>query len=200
MGLFRQPPTEVLTFDPLSLRSSMIYHRTYHHSLALHVNHLVFLNTYLFGILVLVCALNRGSFGAVYFVAIGYSAYSVALTEAYAVPYAGVIFALGLGAWRLTTALNSNEIAGLAGAGIVLCSFAAQLVGHAKYELYAAPPHLFHGFVAAPVLEFMSLVLRLGLLPQLKRDVDAEVARARGAAAGPMKPPGHVGSRTASDG
>ena len=32
-----------------ALKQWMIYHRTFHHTFALHINHLIFLNTYLFG-------------------------------------------------------------------------------------------------------------------------------------------------------
>ena len=45
--------TELVRFPPLPLRDALVYHLVYHHTLALHINHLIFLHTYLFGMLLL---------------------------------------------------------------------------------------------------------------------------------------------------
>jgi hypothetical protein len=37
-----------------------------------------------------------------------------------------------------------------------------QLLGHAVFEDLKAHPRIFHGFVAAPVLEHFSLMLKIG--------------------------------------
>lgn len=65
------------------------------------------------------------------------------------------------------------------GFGLIIASFMCQLVGHARYEKYSAPPHLFHGFVAAPILEFVSLVFRLGGLKDTRVAVYATADKAR---------------------
>ena len=63
--------------------------------------------------------------------------------------------------------------------GIVLGSFAMQILGHCMFEEFHSPPNLIHGFVAAPLLEFVSLVFRLGFLAELRVEVDREVEKIR---------------------
>ena len=187
-----KPRTAVTTFDRLSLRSSMVYHLTYHHSLALHINHLVFLNTYLFGVWLLLSAVHP----VCCWVAIsGYTLYSLRVAGwALGLPFGLLQGASGYGAiavhagalvaWRWTT----YEVAGL-GFSLVIGSFLAQLAGHAASEAFVAPPHLFHGLVAAPLLEWVSLGFRLGALPVLRQEVGTEVAAARSAATALLSPP-----------
>lgn len=49
----------------------------------------------------------------------------------------------------------------------MLGSFTVQLTDHWLNEDLQAPPHLFHGFVGAPLYEYISLLLRLGVLASL---------------------------------
>lgn len=192
MGLFRQPPTSVLSFDPFDLKSSMVYHCIYHHSLALHLNHLVFLNTYIIGMLVtssgLCGTLSDDDHGqcSVWTMVVLFDTYALVLTRGVALPYAAMVGGFGVLAMMLSNTVHayyhSHVYVILVGLGIMLCSFAAQLLGHRYFERFAAPPHLFHGFVAAPLLEYSSLLFRLGLLPGLCAEVAVEVQKARGEA------------------
>ena len=184
--MFGKPATAITTFDWCGLRSGMIYHLIYHHSLALHVNHLVFLNTYLFGIWLLLAAADPIAGWAA---AAAYAVYATALAGPLGGLFGLLQVAAAYGATALHTALLTDgggwapwEVVML-GVGLVLGSFMAQLAGHASSEAFIAPPHLFHGFVAAPILEWVGLAFRLGALPALRRDVLAEVATARGSAA-----------------
>lgn len=60
----------------------------------------------------------------------------------------------------------------MSGFALMMGSFACQLAGHAYFEVFQAPPDLVHGFFAAPVLEWMSLLGRCGLMPpDLMREV-----------------------------
>ena len=113
-----------------------------------------------------------------------YAAYALLLTRGAALPYVGVIAGLCFAAWEVRGAIlaladGSAYSVALVGTGIVLTSFTAQLLGHALHERFQAPPLLMHGFVAAPVLEFVSLLFRLGALPELYAEVLAEVASVR---------------------
>ena len=63
--------------------------------------------------------------------------------------------------------------------GIVLGSFVMQILGHCMFEEFHSPPNLAHGFIAAPLLEFVSLVFRLGFLHDLRVEVDREVEKIR---------------------
>jgi len=155
----------------------MLYHRIYHHSLELHMNHLMFLHTYLFGIYFIVASADQiiilaavaGLFG-LYVCLLGRS------ILLWMVPY--LIFAVGglpFGAWSLHLMLSQQwgwpcwgQLA--LGASVVLASFSCQLLGHWLHELFNAPPSLMHGFLAAPVLEYISLLWRLGVT---KGDRDA---------------------------
>lgn len=197
MRLFRQPPIpHVLGFDALSVTSAMHYHLCYHHSTPLHYNHLVFLNTYVFGVLLACASVSTTSCLPVCFVACAFASYPLllALKPPHAAtmapyfapcvaPYAAFCCVMGWGAWALADTMagagaGPSSVA-LAGLGIVLGSFAAQLCGHARWETFAAPPHLFHGFFAAPTLEYISLLFRLGCLPKLGWDVRRAVERSR---------------------
>lgn len=117
-------------------------------------------------------------------IAVLYAVYAVAMSRGTALPYTVVIGCLALGAWAargaliMDTGLHDWGVA-LAGLGLVLGSFCAQLLGHALCERFEAPPHLFHGFVAAPVLESLSLQMRLGWMAALRTEVYAEVDRIR---------------------
>lgn len=181
--MFGKPGTSVLGFEKLSMRSSMVYHRVYHYSWPIALNHLLFLNTYVLGVLLVVD--SCGGPLALYVVVSLYATYSLAMSLGAALPYMVCIALLCVAAQRAGEALRSSG--GLdhswevpcVGVGLVLLSFIAQLVGHALHEEFSAPPDLFHGFVAAPVLESISLQMRLGLMPRLSHVVDMEVDRVR---------------------
>lgn len=185
--MFGKPSTRVVTFEKMSMESSMVYHRIYHYSWKIALNHLLFLNTYVLGVMLTVE--SCGGSIALYTVSSLYAAYSLVMSRGAALPYAGCIAMLCSGAQLATKALRSAgldhawEVLCL-GLSVVLLSFMAQLAGHAFHEDFSAPPDLFHGFVAAPVLESISLQMRLGLMPQLKSQVDREVQRVRSEARG----------------
>ena len=67
----------------------MTFHLVYHYTLPLHLNHLVFLHTYLLG--VLVCISSGGVWSAVWAAAATYAAYAVLLARWAALPYAAVV-------------------------------------------------------------------------------------------------------------
>lgn len=54
--MFGKPGTSLVTFEALGLRSSLTYHLVYHYSLHMHLNHLVFLNTYVLGMMLVVAS------------------------------------------------------------------------------------------------------------------------------------------------
>ena len=157
------------------------------HNFALHINHLVFFNTYLFGASVIkflyvadsknnhniiIRAMNlmssRNQFGEV-------------LTGAFYIVF--VVGGVAVGAYFFNEHMMKEfgkvwkKI--LVDLGIVLGSFVMQILGHCMFEEFHSPPNLAHGFVAAPLLEFVSLVFRLGFLHDLRVEVDREVEKIR---------------------
>lgn len=163
----------------------MLYHITYHYTTALHINHLIFLHTLLFGMMLSVSA--AGVWELTVAVVALFVAYICLLFTArrslLALPYCLFVSLLATSAWIVREELSRGfrpwQIL-LVGLGIVLTSFAVQLYGHAKYEEFEAPPNLWHGFVAAPILEYTSFLFRLGALTEMKEMVmkEAEAARA----------------------
>eukprot|EP00928_Gymnodinium_smaydae_P089765 TRINITY_DN73678_c0_g1_i1.p1 TRINITY_DN73678_c0_g1~~TRINITY_DN73678_c0_g1_i1.p1 ORF type:complete len:213 (+),score=35.09 TRINITY_DN73678_c0_g1_i1:67-705(+) len=183
--MFGKPATEVVSFKYLELHSSMLYHLIYHFSCAIHVNHLFFLNSYLFGVFLMVSSV--GFWQAVAAVLLLYGSYMVKLFAGhgvlYALPYMSFVAGIGVGAWFLSENLlfplmNRSEIA-LIGFGIVMGSFSVQLFGHARYEEFSAPPDLFHGFVAAPVLEYVSSLFHSGAMADKYTELMGEVVAVR---------------------
>jgi len=182
--LCQKPETEVTRFDCVNLKSAMVFHRIYHYSFGLHVNHLLFLNTYLFGLLFLVASF--GHLWVFVIASLAYVVYLVLLTRLvifHLLPYILFLFGLACAAWELRiSAANSGfcvwEVA-VAGVCLMLASFAFQLAGHWIHEVFNAPPSLMHGFVAAPVLEYVSLLWRLGYGGTLHEEVLNEVEAVR---------------------
>lgn len=171
------PVVAVCTFPPVAallgpaeplLIDALTYHRTYHHSRALHYNHLLFLHTYLFGTFLLLAAAGQLVVAAGSLV---YASYTLLLTRA-ALPsmltYCAFLLALAGIAWHVSLRCGgpASTVAWTA-TGIIIGSFACQLVGHAWHEAFVAPPALAHGFLAAPPLEVLVLMERLGVQPTL---------------------------------
>ena len=110
-----------------------------------------------------------------------YACYAVRLARHHALPYACLVGLLGALASELAAARSMSDDgsaqinwqATLTGVALVLMSFVAQLAGHALHEEFAAPPHLFHGFVAAPLLILFRL--RPGAMSR-NEDADKEKA------------------------
>ena len=171
------------TFKKLSLIDSMRYHLICHRSKSIHVNHLIFLNLSLgvfrvqsSALRVLVLTLLFGA----------YATYSIVLV--------GIAVMLMCFCWAVAwhgrrheyrTADVKRMVRAPPGS-VVLFSFSAQLLGHYFFETIHAKPNLFHGFVAAPTLEYVSFLLRHGFMPRLRRGVFGQVARC---AARPLVPP-----------
>lgn len=189
-----KPATEVVDFSPLPLRAALTYHLIYHYSFMLHVNHLIFLHTYLFGMLLLLASSTE------WLVLAGttavYAMYVIVLTQRLALPYVAFVGGLAAAAWELQRWLSiAVELApwmvALIAVGVVLSSFICQLVGHAVHERFQAPPAILHGFVAAPPLEYVSLLGRLGFCPSLMRDVMPTVEDVRERAGALLGEQGH---------
>jgi hypothetical protein len=162
----------------------MVYHLVYHHSLGIHVNHLAFLNAYLLAVLTLldgadallrlpvllpagIRVLPAALVAAVW-------AYALRLGGVRSAPYCVFVGALGqvatAGLLQSLLGYTRDDAPGVstgAGFGFMLAAFLCQLAGHALFEVFQAPPSLIHGFFAAPVLEWLALLGRLGLMPEL---------------------------------
>merc|ERR1712007_180715 len=122
----------------MSLESSMVYHLVYHYSLLIHINHLIFLNTYLFGVFLTVAST---SFWPLVAIVVGfYAFYAMILlpTTATAVPYTLFLGGLATAAWSLVDATSDSSSLlymqswhyTFIGLGVVIVSLLAQIVGH----------------------------------------------------------------------
>jgi uncharacterized membrane protein YGL010W len=163
-----------------SLDSGLLYHVVYHRSLALHVNHLLFLQSYELGVLLLLCA-GSGWLSAA--LAGLYAAYAAWLAREKALPFLVSLAGLAVAASYTAAALGAAGLArweiALLGLGLVLGSFLLQLLGHWLFEEFNAKPSLLHGFVSAPILEGVVLLFRLGFYPALASDVFARAEALR---------------------
>jgi hypothetical protein len=190
-------------FALLDLPSAALYHWAFHSTDALHVNHLVLLNTYLVGLFMVFSSARQWPVTAS--AAVVYGAYVAVFLRPLrylAVPYVVFLALLSAASWFASVALAADMGADadqrmswhvtLIGLGIALASLLLQLVGHACSEQLQAKPLLKHGLVAAPPLEYVSLLHRLGLLSAHGALVDAfeQAQRARRTA---LAPPAAVG-------
>jgi hypothetical protein len=149
-------------FNPWNRRKALTYHKSFHFSVALQINHLIFLHSYLFGIALISSA---GGWPAVLVIAAGYIVYTFIIIRpsAGAMLYSLLLAGLFMSSKFMSSLLLSYDSFSLwkvvlLGVGIVLISFICQLIGHSIHEEHFAPPSLMHGFVAAPVLEFQWLL------------------------------------------
>lgn len=170
-------PIEV-PFDPWELETALVYHRVFHYSLGIHVNHLVFLNTYLLGIFVALGSVHGAVLGVV---ALALSAHAFELAGAcVAAPFAVQVAGLVLVAESAQNALDAGIGAMTMGLAVALASLLAQVAGHAVFEeLRPLRPAPLHGLVCAPFLESVALQFRLGFGSKLAERVEARVAKIR---------------------
>lgn len=178
--LWHKPSTRCPVLRAGSLESGLLYHVVYHASLALHFNHLLFLQSYELGVLLLLCA---GSEWLMTAVAALYAVYAAWLAREKALPFLASLAGLAAAAWYAVAALGAAGLArwevALLGLSLVLGSFVLQLLGHWLFEEFNAKPSLLHGFVSAPILEGVVLLFRLGLCPETASDLWARAETLR---------------------
>jgi uncharacterized membrane protein YGL010W len=167
--LWNKPSARITSFEYLNEESAMLYHLVYHYSIAIHLNHLIFLNAYVFGVLGL-CT-SAGGWISMCILAGIFSIYVLCLCK---VSF-GSLYILVI--WILVFLANkvSNSIPVWGFVMIVFGSIAMQLLGHWLFEDFQAPPDIVHGLIAAPVLEFSGFFYRLQ--PNLPIWIHVEKAR-----------------------
>ncbi|KAL6074435.1 hypothetical protein QOT17_004160 [Balamuthia mandrillaris] len=164
------------------LRPAMVFHYFFHHSWQLHLNHLLFLHTHLLGVMLMASSLppeyEQVALVLLCIVVAFLIAYCVLLTRPmflYGLSYSVlVLLPLAGAAWSLEQTLlygwhHQHDPAfghrwyflTLVGFGMMMTSFTLQVIGHFCFEEFQAKPNLAHGFIAAPVLEYVSMWLRL---------------------------------------
>lgn len=154
-------------FDMFNRVSATSHHMTFHNSLSLQANHLVFLHSYMIGIFLLS---SMAGWFVLLFAALLFAIYAMYLIRPVggAMLYTIFIAVISYSAFELQSYIEiscnlTNWMQALVGFGIILISFVCQLIGHSLHEEYTAPPRLTHGLFAAPILEIQSLILRLQL-------------------------------------
>jgi hypothetical protein len=149
---------KIFIFNSWPRDVAILYHSTFHYTFNLHINHMIFLHTYLFGLLLL-C--SCGGWIPLIVIDAMYIIYAWKLIQphAYAIAYSLFLCAIGFVAKFFLFIMESEydyevwEVV-IIGVGIIIVSFMCQLYGHHRYEDYTAPPSLTHGLFAAPILEF----------------------------------------------
>ena len=165
-----EPPVESRDFDFdfhfLNRKRAVFYHLMFHHTTSLHINHMIFLHTFLFGAL-LCSSTNFISLVLVASIFILYASIIIRPLKFTAVYIFGILL-LTVTAFYLEVYVSSTyawkkwSIA-VCGVSVILISFFCQLLGHTLYEEFIAPPNLIHGFLAAPILEFQCFLHRWNL-------------------------------------
>ena len=168
--------SDTIKFSPFSFDLAITYHLTYHYSIWLHINHLVFLHSYLFGMALLLKFISLPLFWSI---ALIFTCYCVIVFRWFGLSYVLTILA-GIIHFRshiytlLIEIVSSSPFYWVCSdpllfpVAIILLSFSFQLLGHFFFEKYQAEPSLFHGFISAPVLEWCSLLYRLANVLQIQ--------------------------------
>ena len=164
----------------------IIYHLIYHNSIKLHINHLLLLHFYIFGIFFATTAASsteNNVINVLVTVAALLSIFEIIFTRCNLYGVSHVIFVivpLVVAAHYLNettrTYLTSYETVGI-GLGIALFSLLLQIAGHKLWEDFQANAAVTHGLIAAPVLEWTCIFVRY--YPSLNRKIWDEVDNAR---------------------
>lgn len=152
---------QLYKFDPWCRTRALIYHRIFHFSASVQVNHMVFLHTYLFGVGLIAAAIGWPVSLITSLFYVSYATWVIRPLRG-AILYSILVFAIFMlpFIWKVIFQLSWVKwMVALVGIGIVLLSFIFQLLGHYFHEDFFAPPNLMHGFIAAPILEVQWLLL-----------------------------------------
>lgn len=160
LPLWKKPRARIEDFHAFSPHKALLYHLVYHYSIFTHINHLILLNVYLAAVLSLAGTIGGATIGAILGV------YAIFLGEHLSIPYLGVLYGL----YRISIFIDWNIWYKLV---VIPVSLILQLLGHWIFEDYQAPPSLIHGFIAAPILEWLALVKRFQYNHHLWREVEA---------------------------
>lgn len=155
-----QSAHEINQFCLLDRKKALVYHMTFHFSLELHINHMIFLHSYMFGIFTIS---SLGGWLSLFMAALPFLLYTIFIIKPVigAGFYICVVSGLAVAAEVFGNYIATSDwMTAVIGLGIVLISFCCQLAGHAFYEDYFAPPALLHGFIAAPILEFQCFLYK----------------------------------------
>ena len=185
-----------------NLEHSMHFHLAYHYTSSIHLNHMIFLHSYLYGML-LTCAataqciqqkvvedldnigLRSASLITLFIIYLLYAILIFSLMVSYRPPgsvlrilvirglVAGYVLVVGLIAVCVHLTMHHSSTLKcwhvvLIGISVVIGSFICQLIGHFYCEQFMASPDVWHGFVVAPILEWVSFLFRLNFLPELE--------------------------------
>jgi uncharacterized membrane protein YGL010W len=175
-------------FPVSNFRGVVGYHLFYHFNVHLHINHLIFGNLYLISLLMFGYSLGgligMGVTSLIYLSLCNYVMgwkvkYGIVFTLHFA-----ILFFIG---WKSSMFYESSAkdarfpLMWFSLCSILFC-FICQLIGHQLFESRQAKPSLYHGFIAAPPLELLSLIMRVSderSLPTELRGIWSEVVETR---------------------
>lgn len=161
-------------FKPFAFEDALAYHIVYHGSEGIHLNHLIFLHTYVLGVFLLSISISI-QFSLVLLTL--YIGYIMKMEYYLGVTYTTILFilyAMAYGIWSQIFASQSTY-AIVASFILIIASFVCQLIGHRLYEKVQAAPNLWHGLWSAPFLEYSALIYRKRRRAKVFRDAFEEV-------------------------
>ena len=175
------------------------YHLIYHYTLSLHVNHMLLLHTYQLGLLLFVSAISfvgvkhdsssgindYSHYYPLYIFSGFLCIFEIIFSRCTLYGWSHVILVLLpltilaqylfngiLQQWNLYCGIIASLVT-------ILSSLILQVIGHASFEEFQAPPAISHGFLAAPVLEWACFWLRIFPNNEIWDDVENERRCAR---------------------
>lgn len=151
----------------LSMKNLMYYHMTYHHSKSIHLNHLIFLHIYLFGLFLNLVAIDKIGYVASICILL-YCILNLIIFRLHFISWLYSIIIISIGFLSYISYhfylkpsqfdVNYKEgIPFIIGFSLMLLALISQEFGHLCFEKFLPPTSLYHGFIAAPFLEFMAL-------------------------------------------
>lgn len=152
-----------------SMRSLMYYHMTFHHSSLIHINHIIFLHIYLFGLFLVFITIHE-LFAFIMILLYCLLFIMIFRFNIISLLYSIIIIGIGLLTHYIYQQYLSpphfdvnykNGIPYIIGISTIIFALLSQQFAHCCCEKFTPPTSLYHGFIAAPFLEFMTLFILL---------------------------------------
>eukprot|EP01084_Bolivina_argentea_P104615 187309_1 len=154
----------------LSMTSLMYYHMSFHHSIWIHINHAIFCHIYLFGIFLLLTSVHwiANVIGCVLYIILFFFIFKLNIVSWI---YAPVVSVIAFTAYwmhqfyfkpsNFSEVSYNQYIPYIFSGSFILFALLNQEIGHLLFELFLPQMSLYHGFIAAPFLEFMTYFILL---------------------------------------
>jgi hypothetical protein len=161
-----------INFNPWNFEEALFFHLVYHYNIKTHINHLIFLNTYIFGILLLIECFSTIITWCFLLLYVFYIMY---LHISFGLLYSFILVFIKLSVEYIYSILQnsswSDNYIYIIGFSIIIISFIFQLSSHFLFEIFHSSPSLSHGLVTAPFLEICSIKYRISPNQNLEKNM-----------------------------